>query len=94
MTRTESARRSHPTYAIAARHKPYSRTLSYNLIGLSLQDDPNYDMGGIKYLAIEHGARVYIVLVSDFLGMGEYYVAVGPATVSLTYSAPIVSGRV
>ncbi len=67
---------------------PQDAVLSYNLIGLNVTDSQNNTVGEIKDLAIEHEKLVgYIVSVGGFLGMGEHYVAVSPASIALGYDA-------
>ncbi|WP_113385416.1 PRC-barrel domain-containing protein [Rhizobium sp. SYY.PMSO] len=61
--------------------------LSYNLIGLNIQNGDKENIGEIKDLIISNGQLAgYIVSVGGFLGMGERYVIVSPASVKVTYS--------
>lgn len=65
---------------------PSDAVLSYNLIGLNVQDGANSTVGEIKDLVIEKGQLAgYVLSVGGFLGMGEHYVAVSPASVGLTW---------
>jgi hypothetical protein len=60
--------------------------LSYNLIGLNIQNGDKENVGEIKDLVISGGQLAgYIVSVGGFLGMGERYVVVSPASVKVTY---------
>ena len=60
--------------------------LSYNLIGLNVQDGANNTVGQIKDLVLEKGQLSgYILSVGGFLGMGEHYVVVQPASIGLTW---------
>jgi PRC-barrel domain len=60
--------------------------LSYNLIGLNVQDGANNTVGQIKDLVLEKGQLAgYILSVGGFLGMGEHYVVVQPASIGLTW---------
>ena len=60
-------------------------TLSSKLIGTNLYNKQNETVGEIKDLVIENGKTItgIVVSVGGFLGMGERYVAVDPATVVL-----------
>lgn len=61
--------------------------LSYNLIGLNIQSGDKENVGEIKDLIISNGQLAgYIVSVGGFLGMGERYVIVSPASVKVTYN--------
>ena len=77
-----------PTVAPKFESVPQDAVLSYNLIGLNITDAQNNTVGEIKDIAI-HNEKVvgYIVSVGGFLGMGEHYVAVSPASVALGYDA-------
>ncbi|MHC2105544.1 PRC-barrel domain-containing protein [Methylobacterium sp. CM6246] len=77
-----------PTAAPKFESVPQDAVLSYNLIGLNITDAQNNTVGEIKDIAI-HNEKVvgYIVSVGGFLGMGEHYVAVSPASVALGYDA-------
>jgi hypothetical protein len=77
-----------PATATKTMSVPQDATLSYNLIGLNVYDGANADVGEIKDLVIEKGALAgYILSVGGFLGMGEHYVAVTPASIGLAYNA-------
>ncbi|MBN8950074.1 MULTISPECIES: PRC-barrel domain-containing protein [unclassified Rhizobium] len=61
--------------------------LSYNLIGLTIQNDSKENVGEIKDLVISGGQLAgYIVSVGGFLGVGDRYVVVSPASVKVTYN--------
>ncbi|MBN9047276.1 MAG: PRC-barrel domain-containing protein [Rhizobiales bacterium] len=61
--------------------------LSYNLIGLNIVNNENTTIGEIKDLIISDGRLAgYIVSVGGFLGIGEKYVIVSPAAVTVAYS--------
>lgn len=65
---------------------PADAMLSYNLVGLNTVDGANNTVGEIKDLVIEKGELAgYILSVGGFLGMGEHYVAVSPASVAVSY---------
>lgn len=65
---------------------PANATLSYNLIGLNVYDGANASVGEIKDIVIDRNQLVaYILSVGGFLGMGERYVAVSPASIGLDY---------
>jgi hypothetical protein len=60
--------------------------LSYNLVGLNLTNGANDTVGEIKDIVIDQGKLVgYILSVGGFLGMGEHYVEVTPASVAINY---------
>lgn len=61
--------------------------LSYNLIGLNVMNGQKETVGEIKDLILSQGQLSgYILSVGGFLGMGERYVIVRPATVKITYN--------
>ncbi len=61
--------------------------LSYNLVGLNIQNGDKETIGEIKDLIISSGQLSgYIVSVGGFLGMGERYVIVSPGAVKVTYN--------
>ena len=61
--------------------------LSYNLVGLNIVDGEDKTIGEIKDLIISEGQLSgFIVSVGGFLGMGEKYVIVSPASITVTYS--------
>ena len=75
-----------PTVAPKFESVPEDAVLSYNLVGLKVTDAANTSVGEIKDLVIEAGKlKGYILSVGGFLGMGERYVAVSPASVALGY---------
>ena len=61
--------------------------LSYNLIGLNIQNDDKENVGEIKDLIISGGQLAgYIVSVGGFLGIGEHYVIVSPTAIKVKYN--------
>jgi hypothetical protein len=65
---------------------PSDAVLTKNLIGLKLTNANNDNVGEIKDLVIANGALAgYILSVGGFLGMGDPYVDVTPASVSVAY---------
>lgn len=67
---------------------PSDAMLSYNLVGLNTVDGANNTVGEIKDLVIEKGALAgYVLSVGGFLGMGEHYVAVSPASVAVSWDS-------
>lgn len=60
--------------------------LSYNLIGLTILNGDNTNIGQIKDLILSDGQLAgYIVSVGGFLGVGEKFVVVRPDAVDITY---------
>jgi hypothetical protein len=60
--------------------------LSYNLIGLPITNSGDETIGEIKDLILSDGKLTgFIVSVGGFLGMGERYVIVSPASVQVDY---------
>ena len=54
------------------------------MVGLSVYNDANQDIGKIKDIAFDrNGVKAYIVAVGGFLGMGDHYVAVKPSAVHI-----------
>ncbi len=67
---------------------PKTDDLSTKVVGLSVYNKANQDIGTIKDIAFDaSGLRAYIVGVGGFLGMGDHYVAVRPSALQLTYDA-------
>ena len=68
---------------------PNNDELSSNLVGLSVYNHDNKDIGTIKDIAMNQRGRTqsYILSVGGFLGMGEHYVAVSPQAVNVNYDA-------
>jgi hypothetical protein len=67
---------------------PKTDDLSTKVVGLSVYNRANQDIGTIKDIAFDaNGLRAYIVGVGGFLGMGDHYVAVRPSALQLTYDA-------
>ncbi|MCX8996741.1 PRC-barrel domain-containing protein [Rhizobiaceae bacterium BDR2-2] len=63
--------------------------LSYNLVGLNITNPQDETIGEIRDLIISDGLLSgYIVSVGGFLGIGEKYVIVSPASVDVVYSEP------
>lgn len=62
--------------------------LSSNLVGLDVYNSSNQDVGQIKDIAMgpQGHARAYIVSVGGFLGLGEHYVAMNPASIKVSYN--------
>jgi hypothetical protein len=84
------------TGAMAQKHEAASKVefgtvssdavLTKNLLGLKLTNAHNDTVGEIKDLVIAKGAlKGYILSVGGFLGMGDHYVEVTPASVSINY---------
>lgn len=65
---------------------PAKDDLSSNLIGVSIYNAANQNIGTIKDIAFA-GRRVqaYIVGVGGFLGIGDHYVAIRPSAITVTY---------
>jgi sulfite reductase beta subunit-like hemoprotein len=81
-----AANEAPPTVAPKFETVPQDAVLSYNLIGLNVTDAQNNTVGEIKDLVIDHEKLAgYIVSVGGFLGMGEHYVAVSPASIAIGY---------
>lgn len=59
--------------------------MSTNLVGIDIYNNQNEKVGEIDDLVIENGRSVtgLVVGVGGFLGMGESYVVLDPATVVL-----------
>jgi hypothetical protein len=67
---------------------PAQTGLSSKLIGLSVYNSENTDLGTIKDIAFDaNGVKAYIVAVGGFLGMGDHYVAVRPSAITISYDA-------
>jgi hypothetical protein len=65
---------------------PAGAVLSYNVIGLKLTNGANENVGEIKDLVMDHDKLDgYIVSVGGFLGMGERYIDLTPASVAIKY---------
>lgn len=60
--------------------------MSSKLVGTNLYNNQNESVGEIEDLVIENGKTItgLVVSVGGFLGMGESYVAIDPASVVLT----------
>lgn len=80
------AQSAQPAPSAKAVSVPPNAILSYNLIGLNVQDGANATVGEIKDLIIDKGQLVgYILSVGGFLGVGERHVAVSPGSIGLDY---------
>lgn len=67
---------------------PAKDDLSSMVIGLDVYNGAHQNIGTIKDVAFDaSGVRAYIVGVGGFLGMGDHYVAVRPASVALTFNS-------
>jgi sporulation protein YlmC with PRC-barrel domain len=67
---------------------PTQADLSSKLVGLSVYNSENTDIGTIKDIAFDaNGVKAYIVAVGGFLGMGDHYVAVRPSAINISYHA-------
>jgi hypothetical protein len=65
---------------------PKQEKLSSNIVGLSVYNEQNQDIGTIKDIAYtHHQVQAYIVGVGGFLGMGDRYVALNPSAVQLNW---------
>jgi hypothetical protein len=65
---------------------PATDRLSSSLVGTSVYDRSNQDIGTIKDVAYENShVAAYIVGVGGFLGMGDHYVAVSPSAMDISY---------
>jgi hypothetical protein len=65
---------------------PKQDKLSSSIVGLSVYNDQNQDIGTIKDIAYtHHHVAAYIVGVGGFLGMGDHYVAMNPSAVKLNW---------
>lgn len=66
---------------------PQSDKLTSNIVGLSVTNTSNQDIGTIKDVALgSDGIQAYVLSVGGFLGMGDHYVAVNPNAVKVTYN--------
>ena len=66
---------------------PNTAMLTSNIVGLDIYNSQNNDIGKIQDVVVDSGNTIqgYILSVGGFLGMGTHYVAVNPASVSITY---------
>ena len=68
--------------------------LASTLIGLTVHDAADGTLGTINDLAIDHdGVQAYILAVGGVLGLGDRYVAVTPAALTITYDGTANSYR-
>jgi sporulation protein YlmC with PRC-barrel domain len=68
---------------------PDTAMLTSNIVGLDIYNAQNNDIGKIQDVVVDSGNTIkgYILSVGGFLGMGTHYVAVNPASVSISYDA-------
>jgi hypothetical protein len=68
---------------------PTSDHLSSKIVGLTVRNGSNQEVGEIKDIALNPAGAVqaYIVSVGGFLGMGDHNVAVKPSAISITWNA-------
>ncbi len=66
-----------------------SSALSSNLVGLDVVTAGAQTIGQIKDIVFgpDNGVEGFVVSVGGFLGMGEHYVAVDPASIVITHDA-------
>jgi hypothetical protein len=65
---------------------PATDRLSSSLVGTTVYDESNQDIGTIKDVAYDNAhVQAYIVGVGGFLGMGDRYVAVSPTAMNISY---------
>jgi hypothetical protein len=75
-----------PSPSVEFMHPKSDAVLSNNLIGLSLYNGANEDVGKIADIIVENGQlQGYILSVGGFLGMDKHYVSVSPSSVAITY---------
>ena len=77
-----------PTSQAPARFLPVqpSDVMASDLLGIAVVNARNESIGEIADVVVDNGRtiRAYIIEVGGFLGVGERYVAVDPASVTLT----------
>jgi hypothetical protein len=67
---------------------PTQEGLSSNVVGLSVYNAANQDIGKIKDVAFDdNGVKAYIVAVGGVMGVGDRYVAVKPSAIHVSYDA-------
>jgi hypothetical protein len=67
---------------------PADERMGSKTVGLDVYNNANQDIGTIKDVAYSGSAiEAYIVGVGGFLGMGDHYVAVNPASVHISWDA-------
>jgi hypothetical protein len=65
---------------------PSDAVLSHNLIGLNVENGAKETVGQIKDLVLQNGQLVgYVLSVGGFLGIGEHYVVVQPASIGVAW---------
>lgn len=65
---------------------PAQTGLTSKLVGLSVYNSENTDVGTIKDIAFDaSGVQAYIVAVGGFMGMGDHYVAVKPSAITIRH---------
>ncbi len=64
-----------------------TNVLSSNLVGLNVLNAGGETVGEIKdiVLSAENGVGGFVVSVGGFLGIGEHYVVVDPASLTISY---------
>jgi len=67
---------------------PAQSDLSSKVVGLSVRNSENADLGTIKDIAFDaNGVKAYILAVGGFMGLGDHYVAVRPSAINISYDA-------
>ncbi len=67
---------------------PAQSDLSSKVVGLSVRNSENTDLGTIKDIAFDaNGVKAYNLSVGGFMGVGDRYVAVRPSAINITYDA-------
>jgi hypothetical protein len=67
---------------------PARSDLSSKVVGLSVHNNENADLGTIKDIAFDaNGVKAYILAVGGFMGLGDHYVAVRPSAINISYDA-------
>ncbi len=65
---------------------PAQADLMTKVVGLSVHNSENTNLGTIKDIAFDaNGVSAYILSVGGFLGMGDHYVAVRPSAINIRY---------
>lgn len=71
-----------------------SEKLASRLIGIDVTDGKGKVLGTIKDIAVDHGGiHAYVVRVGGLLGIGERFVAVTPAAITLTFDKTTGRGK-
>jgi hypothetical protein len=67
---------------------PEQSDLSSKVVGLSVHNSENADLGTIKDIAFDaNGVKAYILAVGGFMGLGDHYVAVRPSAIVISFDA-------